>query len=234
MDDLLALTKKLCLEVDENRRKIADLEKFRDRHNYPEDGKTTFLMRCEGLEDLITYECFTAEEAAEVLGRKALGEGRTTKKVGFTLESREQGITAYFAKREYTCPDREEIITMKLYKSSIHNDRAKEKIKKEYQRLWPVSEKLVKTVSDISYTLKAYSFPCSVVTKVFLQSFEEAGIVFASRLGALRKPDCKWFWFLVGNEFGQIQYFKTCEKKSGVLETVLVSADEAEKIKATK
>lgn len=48
MDDLIALTKKLCLEVDENRHKIADLEKFRDRHRYPEDGKTTFVMRCEG------------------------------------------------------------------------------------------------------------------------------------------------------------------------------------------
>lgn len=232
MDDLLALTKKLCLEVDENRRKITDLEKFRDRHKYPEDGKTTFLMRHEGL--MLTYDCFTAQEAAEVLGRKALGGELSPKKIHFTLETQSQGMFAYIAKRELTLLHQDGYITMKLDKTSMHNEEAKEQVKQQYERLWPVSEKLSKTVSDISYTLKAYSFPCSVVTKVFLQSFEEAGIVFASRLGALRKPDCKWFWFLVGNEFGQIQYFKTCEKKSGVLETVLVSADEAEKIKATK
>lgn len=232
MDDLLALTKKMCLEVDENRRKIADLEKFRDRHRYPEDGKTTFLMRCEGLDKCLTYDCFTAQEAAEVLGRKALGEDRTTKKIHFTLETSSQGMFAYIVKRKYV--NGEEIITMKLDKTSMHNDEAKEQVKQEYQRLWPVSEKFSKTVSDISYTLKAYSFPCSVVTKVFLQSFEEAGTVFAGRLDGLRKPDCKWFWFLVANEFGQNQYFKSCEKKSGVLETVLVSADEVEKIKAGK
>ena len=147
MDDRLALTKKMCLEVDENRRKIADLEKFRDRHRHPEDGKTIFLMRCDSLGENLTYGCFTTEEAAGVLGRRVLGNDQTPKNIHFTLESPKYGLVAYFAKREYTVPDREEIITMNLDKTSIHNDRMKEKIKKEYQRLWPVSEKLSKVSS---------------------------------------------------------------------------------------
>lgn len=127
-----------------------------------------------------------------------------------------------------------EIITVKLDKTSIHNNVAKEKIRKEYQRLWPVSEKLSKTSTEIAYTLKAYSFPCSVVTEAKLESFGEAAHIFSRRLGMAKPQDCKWFWFRITNEIGENKYFKSCVKKSGALQTDAISIDEIEKIKADK